>query len=129
MSSEIEAEGEILRTVLADLGAALGVVADRPVASAAPPEVGNALDKTVRGFGHGGAYAVQRAMAASDLADPRVAQMEKIIGEVMADYQKLGSKLSVWWLDWLSRRRDELDRGDRADREPVVEEEVYHGAD
>ncbi len=127
--TEAEQEGEILRTLLADLGAALGVVADRPVASAAPPEVGNALDKTVRGLGHGGAYAVQRAMVASDLADLHVSQMEKIIAEVMGDYQKFGSKLSVWWLDWLSRRRDELDRGDRAEAEPTVDMEADDAAD
>ena len=127
--SEVEAEGEILMKFLAAFGGALGALANEPVASAAPPEVGDALDKAERGFGHGGAYAIRRALAARDLDDRHVAQMEKIISEVMNDYQKVGTKVSDWWCTWLLDRRVELARGDRADREPEVEKEPDDAAD
>ena len=113
--TEVEREGQDLASVLADLDRALGGTAHRTVSQVAPPRVGDALDKTVRGFEHG-TRGVRNALAARELDDAFVAQMEKTITEVMGDYQKFGRWLSTWWLDWLSRYRDELAQRQEAEQ-------------
>ena len=123
--TEVEQENLTLENLLAALDRAMGGVAYRTSSQVAPPKVGDALARTVRGFEHG-ARAVRKMMAAGDAADPFVAQMPKIIREVMDDYQAFGTALSTWWSTCLSRRIEELERGDRADRE--VEKELGHGA-
>ena len=110
MSTEIEIEGRVRMAFMAGLAGALGALSNHPVASAASPDMGDALDDAVRGFRHG-ARAMLEALAAGDVDDPYVAQMEKIIVEVMASYHALGTVLSTGWLDWLSRWRDESPRG------------------
>ncbi len=125
--TEVEREGQALASVLADLDRAMGGAAYRTVSKIAPPRMGDALDKTVRGFEHG-ARGVRNALAARELDDAFVAQMEKTITEVMDDYQKTGARLSTWWLDWLLRYRDELQRATRADRETEVERGLGHAS-
>ncbi len=127
MSIEAEIEGRALVAFLAGLAGALGALADHPTSSAAPPEVGDALDDVVRGFQHG-ERAVRQALAASDLADPYIEQAEKIISEVTASYQMLNTELSTWWSSWLSRQRDELDQQHPAEPEHMVEKEAGRGA-
>lgn len=125
--TEVEQENLALENLLAALDRAMGNVAYRTVSQVAPPEVGDILDRTVRGFEYG-ARAVRKMMAAGDAADPFVAQMPKIIREVIDDYQAFGTALSTWWSTCLSRRLEELDRGEQVDREPEVERGLGHGA-
>ena len=115
MSTETEIEGRALMAFLAGLAGALAALADHATSQAAPREVGDALEDVVRGFQHG-ERAVRQAMAASDVADPYVAQMEKIIMEVMASYQVLGPELSRWWSVWLSDQRAELAQRQEAEQ-------------
>ena len=115
MTSETEIEGRALMAFAAGLTRALGALADHATSQAAPLEVGDALDDVVRGFQHG-ERAVRQALAASDVADPYVAQMEKIIAEVMASYQALGTELSTWWSTWLSDQCDDLAQRQEAEQ-------------
>ena len=133
MSTETEAEGEILMKFLAALGGALGAVATDPVANAVPPEVGDTLDKSVRGFGNakrGGAYAVLQALAVRDLRTARrvdtahLMQMSEIIEEVMRDHRNFGDALENWWSDCMSRWRVELQQEHHGEPEHMVAEEV-----
>lgn len=125
--TEVEQEGQVLANLLADLDPALGGTAHRTASQVVPPRVGDALDRAARGFEYG-ARAVRKMLAVDAAADPFVAQMPKIIREVIDDYQAFGTALSTWWSTCLSRRLEELERGDRADREPEVEKELGHGA-
>ena len=125
--TEVEQENFILENLLAALDRAMGNVAYRTVSQVAPLEVGDTLDRTVQGFEYG-ARAVRKVMAASDATDPFVAQMTKIIREVIDDYQAFGTALSTWRSTCLSRRLEELDRGEQVDSEPEVEKELDHGA-
>ncbi len=68
-------------------------------------------------------------MAAGDAADPFVAQMPKIIREVMDDYQAFGTVLSTWRSTCLSRQLDELGRRQEAKPENLAEKELAHGSD
>jgi hypothetical protein len=123
--TEVEQEGQVLASLLADLDRALGGTAHRTVSQVAPPRVGDALDRAVRGFEYG-ARAVRKMLAVDAAADPFVAQMPKIIREAMDDYQAFGTALSTWWSTCLSHRIEELERGDQVDRE--VEKELGRGA-
>ena len=115
MSAETETEGRALMTFVAGLAGALGALADHATSQAAPREVGDTLDDVVRGFQHG-ERAVRQALAAGDLDDPYVAQMEKIITEVMGSDQALGTVLSRWWSRWLSDQRGELAQQQEAEQ-------------
>ena len=125
--TEVEQENLALENLLAGLDRAMGNTAYRTVSQVAPPEVGDTLDRTVRGFEYG-ARAVRKMLAAVDAVDPFVAQMPKIIREVMDDYQAFGTALSTWWSTCLSRRIEELDRQHQAEGDTIVEKEVGHGA-
>lgn len=124
--TEVEQEGQVLASLLADLDRALSGTAHRTVSQVAPPRVGDALDRAVRGFEYG-ARAVRKMLAADAAADPFVAQMPKIIREAMDDYQAFSTALSIWWSTCLSRRLHELKQGTRAP-EPKVEKELGRGA-
>ncbi|MEE9250692.1 MAG: hypothetical protein V3U93_06135 [Alphaproteobacteria bacterium] len=117
--TEAEQENLALENLLAALDRKMGGVAYRTVSQVAPPEVGDTLDRTVRGFEYG-ARAVWKMLAAGDAADPFVAQMPKIIREVMDDYQAFGTALSRWWSTCLSRQIEGLERGDRAEQRREV---------
>ncbi len=131
MSNGTEAEVEILMKFLAALGGGLGAVATDPVANAVPPEVGDTLDKSVRGFGNasGGAYAVRQALAVRDLRTARpvdtahLVQMSEIIEKVMRDHRSFGAALEKWWSDCMSRWCIELQQERAGELErPAVEE-------
>ena len=98
MGTKVETEGRARMAFMAGLSGALGALSDHLEASPAVPDVGDALDDSVRRFRHG-ARAVLEALAAGDVDDPYVAQMEKIIMEVMTSYRALGTELSTGRLD------------------------------
>ena len=117
--TEVEQENLALENLLAVLDRAMGNVAYRTVCQVAPPEVGDTLDQTVRGFEYG-ARAVRKMLAADAAADPFVAQMRKIIRKAMDDYQAFGTALSTWWSTCLSHRIEELERGDQAEQRQEI---------
>ena len=124
----VEQEGRALRDFVRELVWKLSALADHPTTNAVVPEVSDALDDYIRGMERGLLRAIRKAMVASDVNDPFVAQWEKIMGEVLVSYQTFGTALIASYSTWLSRRLDELYRGARGDRESEVERGLGHGA-
>ena len=129
MNGESETEGRALMTFLAGLASALGALADHPVSSTAPPEVGDALDDAVRGLQHAERAVDQALNAEPQASDPWTRCLPKILAEVTFSLQGLVTLLSTWFTSWWTRRLEELDRGDQAEPEHAVDVEVGHGAD
>lgn len=126
--TEVEQDGLVLENLLVILARKLGDSADHPAASAVSPQLGDALDGALHGTERGLLRMVRRALATDDMNDPFIVQMPKIIREAMEDYQAFSTALITECSTWLTRRSDELQRGDRADREPEVERGLGHGA-
>ncbi len=128
MSAEIEIEGRVLMAFLAGRAGALAALADHATASAVPPQIGDALDDEVRGLRRA-VEAVRQALDAdAHGADPWARCLPKILAEVTASHQAFVAVLATWETSWWTRRLDELQRVDRADREPEVERGLGHGA-
>lgn len=127
--TEVETEGLIWEAFVQELVWKLAALAKHPAANVVSPEVSDALDENIRGMARGLLRAIRKAIAASDVNDPFVAQWEKIMGEVLVSYQAFGPALIAECSTWLTRRRDELARRREADREPEVERGLAHGSD
>ncbi len=126
--TEVERDGLALENLLVILTRKLGDAAYHPTASAVSPQLGDALDGALHGIERGLLRMVRRVLAADDANDPYIEQREKIMGEVLVSYERLGTALIIECSTWLSRRIKELERGDRADLEPEVERGLGHGA-
>lgn len=122
--TEVERDGLALENLLTILTRQRGDSALHKAASAVSSELGKALDGDLHGTEQGLLRTVRRALATDDASDPFIEQREKIMGEVLVSYERLGAALITECSTWLSRRRDELQRVDRADREPEAERGV-----
>ena len=111
MTAGTKQEGRILMAFLAGLGGALGALAKHPTSSAAPPEVGDALDDAVRGIQHA-ERAVKEALDAEPIAsDPWTRCLPKILSEVTFSMQGFVTILTTWYTSWWTRRLSDRDSG------------------
>ena len=117
MITEAEIEGRALMVFMAGLAGALGALADHPTSQAAPPQLGDALDDSVRAFRHGEHNVRQALDAEAHGTDPWARCLPKMLAEVTASHQAFVAVLATWETSWWTRRLDELGR------------ELAHGSD
>ena len=127
MTHETKHEGRALVAFLAGLGTALRAVADHPTSSAAPPEVGDALDDAVRGIQHAERAVIEALDAEPTALDPWTRCLPKILAEVTFSMQGFVAILSTWYTSWWTRRLSDRDGGCRNEREHRDETEAGRG--
>ena len=129
MSIETETEGRGLVAFVAGYAGALGALADHVTASAVAPQLSDTLDELVRALRRD-VEALHQGLKTNGLpSDPWAMSLPKILAEVTATHHAFAAVLATAELSWWTRRLGELNRGEQVDREPVVDEEVDHGAD
>lgn len=130
--TEVEQDGLALENLLVILTRKRGEAADHPAARAVSLQLADALDDVLHATEQGLLRTVRRALATDDVDNPFIEQREKIMGEVLVSYERLGPALITECSRWLSRRRDELARRRRdelarrqeAEQENTIEREV-----
>ena len=120
MSTETEIEGRALMAFVAGLVAALAALKDHVTASAVEPQLSDALDGHVAALQRNLEALRQGLKTNGAPSDPWALGLPKILLEAAATHQAFAAVLATAELVWWTRRLDELQRGDRADREPEV---------
>lgn len=124
--TEVEREGQALIAFTTGLAKMLAEHAEHPVSNAILPRLRNVLDQLVKALKHDVKALRQGLKTRGELYDPWALSLLKILTKVTATHHGLVAALATYELCWWTRRLDELDRGDRVDRE--VEKELGRGA-